>query len=569
MRGFGAVLVSLLISPNSTSAQLLPVDSAWVEQTLVGMSIDERVGQLIMPAHLDMDQSLDLMARLHVGGFWIGKAEAKSIAAALNRLQEASKFPLLITADFEKGAGTHIDGATDLPINMALGASRSADHVYRASKLTAKEARALGVHLNFAPVLDVNNNPKNPIINIRSYSEDPKLVAELSFAAIRGYEENGLLSTAKHFPGHGNTSIDTHSKLGTIESDNRGLEAIELKPYTDVLKKTSTSAVMTAHLWVRAVDEDTIPATLSKNVIDGLLRNRLKYPGIVFTDAMVMGGITANYSLADASVETILAGCDIILWPGNPTTSFEAVKEAVQKGLLSEARINDSVRRILRAKTQAGLHKKRFVDMEKLMTLLGTDDNYQEAKSIAAQCMTLVLDDARLLPLKPSSKVLVVTITTQTRNAAMSRTLVTFPADMKKHSPSVDTLVLSELMSAKETAQAIDLASKADVVVCGAFVRIVIGSGTVELPLAHKSFIQDLLKANARTVLIAFGNPYIGGSFPGLSTYVCAYDNARALQEVAAEALYGKVKFSGRLPVTISEKMRFGDGITAKERKED
>lgn len=571
-KGFGKFLKSLpsyvilLLSllPYPMNAQLLPVDSAWVEQTLGQMTLDEKIGQLIMPAHLDITQSLEWVRLLKVGGFWFGKAEAKTIATELNELQKASKVPLLIAADFEKGAGTHVDGATDLPINMALGASRNSDLVYRAAKLTAKEALALGVHVTFAPVLDVNNNPKNPIINIRSFGEDPKLVAELSLAAIRGYEENGLLATAKHFPGHGNTSVDSHSKLGMIESGAADFESVELLPYKEALKKTQVSAVMTAHLWVRPIDFDTIPATLSSNTIGQLLRNRLQYTGIVFTDAMVMGGITSLYSLADASVKTIHAGCDIILWPGNPATSIEAVKNAVAAGFISEERINQSVKRILRAKTQVGLHNNRIVDTEKIGQHLGTEENYKEAKSIAVQCLTLVRDDLQLLPLSPSKKVLVLTMSTRTRNAAMSRTLVSFPADMKRQNTSVDTLVLSESLSPIEVKDAVELARNADVVVLAAFVRIVIGGGTVELPESHKGLVESILKVNPKTVLVAFGNPYIGGSFPQLSTYICAYDNARVLQDVVAEALYGNVKFTGKLPVTISEKMRFGDGIMTK-----
>ncbi|MBI4428780.1 MAG: glycoside hydrolase family 3 C-terminal domain-containing protein [Ignavibacteriales bacterium] len=554
----------LLISATSAPAQLMPIDSSWVEQTLHQMSLDEKIGQLIMPAHLDFNQSSEMVQQLNVGGFWFGKAEAKWIAGELNKLQELSKYPLLIAADFEKGAGTHVDGATDLPINMALGASRNTRLVYSASQLTAKEARSLGVHLNFAPVLDVNNNPKNPIINIRSFGEDPKLVAELGTAAIRGYQENGLLSTAKHFPGHGNTSVDSHSRLGMIESEAADFESVELLPYREVLKKSSTSAVMTAHLWVKPIDSDTIPATLSPNAIGQLLRNRLKYPGIVITDAMVMGGITSTYSLADASVRTLRAGCDIILWPGNPTTSVEALKNAILTGLLPEERINESVRRILRAKTEVGLHKNRLVDIAGINDFVGTEENYQEAKRIAAGCLTLVKDKSRLLPLSSSQKVLVVTLSTRSRNAAMSRTLVSFPADMKKQNALVDTLVLSESLSPSETRKAVELAGKADVVVLAAFVRIVIGSGTVELPETHKALVDSLLKANSRTILVSFGNPYIGGSFLQLSAYICAYDNAKALQEVAAEALFGKKGFSGRLPVTISEEMKFGDGIITK-----
>ena len=548
---FGSLLFSFLLLPAIGSAQLLPVDSAWVERTLAHMTLDEKIGQLIMPPHFDLEQSKQLIQDYHVGGFFVAKSEAKQIASELNDLQRTSRYPLLISADFEKGAGTHIDRATDLPMNMALAASRNPEIAYRAAKLTAVEARAMGIHLDFAPVLDVNNNPQNPIINVRSFGEDPKLVAEMGASAIRGYQENGLLATAKHFPGHGNTSTDSHSKLGTIEASGSQFESVELFPYREVFLRAEPAAIMTAHLWAKAVDTDTIPATISKNAITSLLRDRMKFNGLIVTDAMIMGGITNLLAPGDATVRAIQAGCDLILWPGNPATSFEAIQQALEDGRITVARIDASVRRILNAKTRVGLDRERFVNEESIQGRVGTETNYQEAKAIASRCITLVKDEAKLLPLKAGTRTVVITMGKQTRNAMMSRSLISFPGEMRNRDSSVITLSLPENPDPGQVTRAHELARKSEVVVVAAYVQIVIGSGTVELSEAHQAFVKRLIEENPRTILVSFGNPYIGVSFPALSTYICAYDNARALQAVAVDALYGRIPFTGKLPVTL------------------
>ncbi|MDP2887065.1 MAG: glycoside hydrolase family 3 N-terminal domain-containing protein [Ignavibacteria bacterium] len=551
----------LLVAGSSLWAQLLPVDSTWVGQTLKSMTLDEKIGQLFFPASTSSGRTLEWIQKYNIGGIWFARAEAKKIAEDLNAFQRASKYPILVTVDFEKGAGTYVDGATDLPINMALGASRDPNLVYQAARLTAKEARALGVHLNYAPVLDVNNNPRNPVINTRSYGEDPKLVATLATAAIKGYQENGLLATGKHFPGHGNTGTDTHAKIGVIASSPQEFESVELYPYKEVLRKAKPSSIMSAHLWIQSIDTDTIPATLSKNVMTDLLRDRLHFDGLVFTDAMVMGGITTRYPFGVATVKALQAGCDIILFPGDLEKGIDAVREAIRSGELTEQRIDESVRRVLRAKTRVGLQRNRLTDVNKIPGVVGTAAHYQMAKKIAARCLTLAKDDARLIPVRASRKVLVLTMGNKEGNSMMSRGLVTFPDEVRKLSPGSTELRLSDSMRTDEIEQALGLARQADVVLVAAYVRIVLSSGTVDLPAAHAAFLQRLLKENPHLALISFGNPYIGAAVPGIPTYICAYDNAKVLQEAAAEALFGKAHLTGKLPITISETMKFGAGL--------
>jgi beta-N-acetylhexosaminidase len=551
----------LLMTGSSLWAQLLPIDNKWVGQTLKFMTLDEKIGQLFFPASTSSSRTLEWIQKYNIGGIWFARAEAKKIAEDLNAFQRASKYPILVTVDFEKGAGTYVDGATDLPINMALGASRDPKLVYQAARLTAKEARALGVHLNYAPVLDVNNNPRNPVINTRSYGEDPKLVATLATAAIKGYQENGLLATGKHFPGHGNTGTDTHAKIGVIASSPQEFESVELYPYKEVIRKAKPSSIMSAHLWIQSLDTDTIPATLSKNVMTDLLRDRLHFDGLVFTDAMVMGGITTRYPFGVATVKALQAGCDIILFPGDLEKGIDAVREAIESGELTEKRIDESVRRILRAKTRVGLQKNRTTNIDGISGLVGTEEHYKTAKKIAARCLTLVKNESKLVPLRPSQKVLVLTMSNKEGNSMVSRGHVSFPEELRRFSPSAKELHLSDSLRTDETTKALSLAKEADVVVVAAYIKIVLSSGTVDLPPAHAAFLQQLVKQNPRVSLVSFGSPYIGASVPEVPAYICAYDNAKALQEATAEALFGKTMFSGKLPVTVSPAMKFGVGL--------
>ncbi len=551
----------LLLAASPLYSQLLPSDNTWVEKTLKSMTLDEKIGQLFFPASTSAGRTLEWIQKYNIGGIWFARAEAKKIAEDLNAFQRASKYPILVTVDFEKGAGTYVDGATDLPINMALGASRDPKLVYEAARLTAKEAHALGVHLNYAPVLDVNNNPKNPVINTRSYGEDPRLVAMLAAAAIKGYQDHGLLATGKHFPGHGNTGTDTHAKIGVITASPRDFESIELYPYKEVLRKAKPSSIMSAHLWIQSIDPDTIPATLSKKVMTGILRDRLKFDGLVLTDAMVMGGITTRYPFDVATVKAVQAGCDIILFPGDLVMGIQAVRQAIVDGQLTERRIDESVKRILRAKTRVGIHKQRFVNIDEIAGLVGTEENYIEAKRISAQCLTLAKNDGKVIPLGPSQKVLVLTMSNKEGNSMVSRGLVSFPDEMRKQSEHITELRLSDSLRSDEIAKSLALAKDADVIVVAAYIKIVLSSGTVALPAVHTAFLQSLAKVNPRAALVSFGNPYIGASVPEIPAYVCAFDNAKALQEATAEALYGKAAFKGKLPVTVSEEMKFGLGL--------
>ncbi len=380
---------------------------------------------------------------------------------------------------------------------------------------------------------------------------------------MKGSQENGLLATAKHFPGHGNTSTDTHSSLGSIDGGPETFENVELLPYKEVLSKTGLVNVMTAHLWVKALDADTIPATLSANVITGLLRKRLKFDGVVYTDAMVMGGITTRFSFSEAVVKALQAGCDVVLFPGSVEQGVESIKTALKEGRLSEGRINESVRRILESKSRAGLNRTKTVDIDRIKESVGTPEHYKLALTIASECLTLVKDERKLLPLDTTKRILVLAMSNREGNSMVSRGLVSFPEEMRKRSPSLVTYRLSDSLATEERRSAVQLAGWADRVVIAAYVKIVLNSGTVGLTEAQKSFIEEITARNPNTVLISFGNPYIGATLATVSTYICAFDNAKALQEIAAEALSKSFLFKGKLPVSISDRYRFGFGLSS------
>src|SRR5450755_474094 len=391
--------------------------SKWAEATLRKMSVDEKIGQLLFTTYHGSLTPTDAAAYaqimhdvvdLQCGGFinitqasplGIVKSQAYPTAVLTNQLQAKSKLPLIIGADFERGAGMRLDEGTSFPTAMALAAGGKPADAYTMGKLTALEARAVGIQWVYAPVADVNNNPGNPIINTRSFGEDPQRVAEFVSAFVRGVEENGGLATAKHFPGHGDTAADSHIDLPVIRADKDRLENLELVPFRSAIS-AGVGSIMTGHLSIPALEPDpNTPATLSPHILTGLLREELGYQGIVVTDAMDMGGITVRYAPGDAAVRAILAGVDALLMPPVPDAAFEALQAAVKSGHISIERLDASVRRILEAKARLGLNRTRLVDVNEINHTLGTVATQNAAQDISDRGITLLRDSPHRLPL--------------------------------------------------------------------------------------------------------------------------------------------------------------------------
>src|SRR5437867_152423 len=405
------------VPAKSGPKKLSPAANAWVETTLRKMTVDEKIGQLLFATYHGSFTSTDSPAfqqimhdvnDLHVGGFinithgsplGIVKSQAYPTAILNNQLQAKSKLPLLIGADLERVTAMRLDEGTSFPTAMALAAAGSPKDAYTAGKITALEARAAGIHWIYAPDSDVNNNPGNPIINTRSYGEDPNRVAEFVTEFIHGVQENGGIATAKHFPGHGDTSADSHIDLPVIKADRARLDSLELIPFRAAIS-SQVDSIMTGHLNVPALEPDpNTPATLSHNILTDLLSKQLGYQGLIVTDAMDMGGITVRYAPGEAAVRAIAAGVDCLLMPPVPDAAFEALQAAVKSGRISKDRLDASVRRILQAKARLGLNANRLVDVNAINKKIGSAGWQKEAQDISDRGVTLLRDTPHRLPL--------------------------------------------------------------------------------------------------------------------------------------------------------------------------
>ena len=555
----------------STSAK-----AAWVEKTLASMSLDEKVGQLIIPATVGMFLSRESdtfkqirrdIVEFHVGGYhMLGEVNAihEPVGAALliNHLQELAKLPLMITADFEGGVGLRYLGATRLPRAMAIGATGNPEMALEAGRICAEEARAMGVNVNFYPVVDVNNNARNPIINIRSFGGEPGLVARMARAYIRGSQSAGVMATAKHFPGHGDTSTDSHLELPSIDVDRARLDSIELPPFRAAIEER-VGGVMSAHIALPKIETGKLPATLSTKMLTGVLRGELGFGGVVFTDALTMRGISAHYPDGEAAVRAIKAGADVLLYPPSVEQAFLAVKNAVQSGEIKESRIEESVRRILSAKATLGLDQYRFSDLNKLDQLLGTSEHQRVARGIIESGVTLVRDKRNVLPLKltPEQKVLFITVVDNSegwRDGVPGRAFLAGLAS--RHARTTDVHV-TEKTSPAEFELIERLAALSDVVIVNGFIRVAAFKGSVDLTEGEINLLKHLSAIEKPFVFVLHGSPYVIAFVPELPTYVLTYEYYPAAEEAALKAVLGEIEFKGKLPVELPGLYKIGDSI--------
>jgi beta-N-acetylhexosaminidase len=568
------IILALLVSntiPLASAAGLAPrrapePAASWADKTLNGMTLDEKIGQLIIPAVVGMFLSQDSdtfkqMARdvteFHVGGYhMLGEVnrlhEPVGVALLLNHLQELAKIPLLITADFEGGVGIRYMGATRLPRAMAIGATSDPGMAELAGKITAEEARALGFQVNFYPDVDVNNNARNPIINIRSFGGDPALVSRMAQGYIKGLQGAGVMATAKHFPGHGDTSTDSHLELPVIDVDRSRLDAIELPPFKAAIKE-GVGAVMTAHIALPRVEGDNLPATLSPQIVDGMLRKEMKFKGLVFTDALNMRGVAAHYSDQDAAVRAIKAGADVLLYPPSVEHAFNAVKDAVKTGDISESRINEAVRRILEAKQRLGLDKNRLTDLNKLDRLLGTAEHLQAAQRIIDSAITLVRDNRNVLPLRltPEQRVLEITMVDRGEGWNGGAPGRTFFAGLSKRHQNAAHVYVTDKTPVAELELIRKLAAFSDVIIVNAFVRVAAYKGSIDLSEAELNLLKGLSQVEKPLAFVLYGSPYLISFVPELPSYILAYEYYPAAEEAALKCVLGEVPFKGKLPVEL------------------
>src|SRR5215813_9810401 len=561
----------------STLKKLPPAAQQWVDTTLRKMSTDEKIGQLLFTTYhgsfLPTDSAayktiLHDVRDLHSGGFiivthgsplGIVKSQVYPTAVLANQLQAASKLPLLIGADFERGTAMRLDEGTSFPTAMAVVAGGDPRDAYTMGKITALEARAAGVHWIYAPDADVNNNPGNPIINTRSFGEDPARVAEYVRQFVRGVEENGGLATAKHFPGHGDTAADSHIDLPVIRADKQRLEDLELVPFRAAIN-AGVGSVMTGHLSIPALESDpNTPATLSPNILTGLLRNELKYQGLIITDAMDMGGITVRYAPGEAAVRAVLAGADALLMPPVPDAAFEALQQAVKNKRISREHLDASVRRILEAKARLGLNKSRLVDLNALNAKLGSVAWQDEAQKISDRGITLLRDTPKRLPLDGT-----------TGKRAL---LLAFYADPEPY-PGEDlekqlrgrfdslTTLRADTRFVNASVLKLPPPDSYDVAILGLFVRVSDRKGNVDIPAEQVELARQLYKSGKPVITAAFGSPYLIEGFPEAETWIATFGISDVAQISMARALFGEIPVRGHLPVTIpGVNMKAGFGM--------
>jgi beta-N-acetylhexosaminidase len=563
--------------PAAPPRQLSHAASEWVDATLRKMSVEEKIGQLLFTTYHGSFTPTDAAAYaqmmhdvndLHVGGFinitqasplGIVKSQAYPTAVLTNQLQAKSKLPLLIGADFERGAAMRLDEGTSFPTAMALAAGGSPQDAYTMGKVTALEARAVGIQWIYAPDADVNNNPGNPIINTRSFGEDPTRVAEYVTAFIRGVEENGGLATAKHFPGHGDTAADSHIDLPVIQADKERLEHLELVPFRAAISG-GVGSIMTGHLSVPALEPDPdTPATLSSHILTELLRNELNFQGLVVTDAMDMGGITVRYAPGEAAVRAVVAGVDVLLMPPVPDAAFEGLQAAVKSGRISEARLDASVRRILQAKAKLGLNESRLVDVNAINQKLGSVAWQAEAQEISDRGVTLLRDTAHLLPLdgtKPSRALLL----------AFYADPEPYPGEdlereLRMRFDAVTTLRADTRFVNASTLR-LPSPDTYDIAILGLFVRVSDRKGNVDVPQEQAALAEQLYKTGKPVITLGLGSPYLIERFPQAATWLAAFGISDVAQISIARALFGQIPIRGHLPVTVPGiDMKAGFGI--------
>ncbi len=557
-----AVAASMLALASPARA----ADQDWAARTLASMTLEEKVGQLFVPrihgatadtadptavalnrAELGVDNALGLVDRYHVGGlvyFAENVTTPRGLAEFGNRVQvQAARqrvpVPVLTSIDQEQGLVARIGSpATQFPGNMALGASRSAADAWSAARITGIELRAMGVFQDYAPVADVNVNPANPVIGVRSFSSSPALVARLTRAQVDGYQAAGVAATAKHFPGHGDTGTDSHTALPVITHDGARLRAVDLAPFRAAID-AGVDSIMTAHIVVPAVDASGLPATLSSAALTGLLRDELGFDGVIVTDSLRMQGVRTMFTDAEVAVRALQAGADQLLDPPDLPAAYAAVLDAVRDGALTLERIDASVERVLRLKAQRGLTSAAdvLVDPALVDAIVGNPAHQFVAQQVTDRTTTLVRDTGTVLPQRRwvGKKVLVTG-----RGVVATRSLAT---SLMQRGAVVTVVETGSSPSAAAIEAASSAAHGADLVV-GLTYNVADGSPQATL-------VRALLATGRPLVVAATGTPYDIAAFPRVPAYLAAYSGRPVAMESLARVLTGQVAPTGRLPVAV------------------
>ena len=549
------------IDKNSNSA----TDLSWTNLTL-----DEKIGQMIMVRmsgkfHNSSDYSIKdvkyLIDNFNVGGLIMFYGNVHGAAHNISLFQSLSKTPLLIASDYERGLGQWMsDGGTLFPSNMAVSASGKPLNAYQQGTVIANEAKSLGVHLVLAPVLDINDNPKNPIINLRSYGDNPIVVSNYGLEFINGIQDNGLLACAKHFPGHGNTDKDSHSSLPIINIDKKSINQNELIPFKNAID-SKVSSVMVGHLVVPSLDESNLPATHSYKITTDLLKKDLGFEGLVITDGLEMGALSTNISNEESILRSIEAGADILLLPIDVVNAIRSIKSAIESGRIKEERIDQSVEKIWNMKTEVGLFSEiGYPDLESISNVVDIKSHKKIADRIAQESITLVKDEKNSVPIKPE-KINKLSHIILSMDDEAKDYLSILSKDIKRTVRNTSEYFINYTLDDILIDNLINKISNSDVVVVSNLVRIRMDKGVSTIDKTHLEFIQKLSqKSNVPIIAIGFGSPYLN-SYDYIDAYLLTYGYGNISVKAAANALFGREDIVGTLPVNLNEEYVRGIGL--------
>lgn len=603
LRNLALILALLALSGPAavTSTGLKSADNGWAEKTLKTLPLEEKVGQLFMirlrveflnartPGYFELRNNI---RKYHVGALAMSvpaQGRVHSVnrrietVTLLNQLQDESRLPLLIAGDFERGVlPARLFGTTVFPHAMAFGAAGNLGYAEEFGRITAQESRALGVHWNLFPIADVNSNPANPIIGTRAFGGDPQQVGNMVAAYIRGARANGMLTTAKHFPGHGNTATDSHMAVALVDDDLDQLRMVELPPFRKAIA-AGVDAVMTAHVRVPALDADrNRVATTSPAIVTGLLKNQLGFKGIVVTDALDMAALNGLYAKnpGRVAVDAFKAGNDVLTMPADLDASYRAMLEAVRTGEITQERLDASVLKILRAKASLGLEKNRLVDVAAIPNIVGSADNIAVGQRISDASITLVRDNG-MLPLKEAGTVhpaayrhgrrsspLIVIILCDNVRAEDGRVL---ERQIRQRAPNARLVYVDPRVAAARSDEVLRAVDRAQQVVVAVYVvPSAARSRTVARGQKNSASLPDstarlfgriLDRATQKTAVLAMGTPYLTEDFPTIQNYICTFSNATVSEISAAKALFGEIPIAGHLPVNISKATNVSEKI--------
>ena len=602
--GSVGVALGACATSHATTMRGATGDAAWADSVLATLSLRDKAAQMVWPWILGDYTAADnaawtrverLVREQKLGGAIISVGGPIDIAVKTNALQRAATLPLLIGADLETGAAFRarggyfipnaidLGGATAFPYQMGLGATRDTLLAYEMGRVTALEGRALGIHMAFAPVLDVNNNPKNPVIAARSFGEDPQLVARMGRSFIRGIQDNGMLATAKHFPGHGDTEQNSHLELARVDASRARLDSVELLPFREAIK-AGVSGVMTFHGYLPALDTTRAAATLSPKIMLGLLRKQMGFQGILVTDALDMNGVLGTATMGEVTQLAVAAGNDVLLMPTDAPAAIDAVVAGVRSGRFTEARVDSSVRRLLIAKRRMGLDRNRYVDVEKVRSIVADSANLAPARVAAERAITLVHDSLGIIPLgrlPRASRVVSLTIAPRAELSAGA----TFNGELLRLFPQLRTQVMTPEIVFDATAgaasggtsayvaspaprllpaivdNALHAAEGADVVIVSSYFGASSSTATMAATGGLPELIDGLLKTGRKVVLVSFANPYLAWGLPATSVFLEAWSASPLSQRAAARALLGIAPITGQLPITIPSVAPYGAGL--------